>query len=244
MNTKNQILADKKINDVFKKIDFNKLEGKSKLLIIPCSDKKRSGGTDYYERNYFNSDSYKYLQLLRGLRKHHYLEFINTYPNKFNKSKDINGDGHKIFVDKYYFVDLLNNNNNFQPAFWRYDGEYYSDDLRELYFLKNRESNLHILIVSGLYGVLEFRDEIIDYHLKINYGPNLWGNCLTDTINKYVEENEIEHDAVFYSLSDEYLKKIKPNRQWKNLWINKIENSRQANLEYSADCVLRFLNLL
>ena len=38
------------------------MNSKPKLLIIPCSDKKRASGTDFYERNYFNSEAYKYLR--------------------------------------------------------------------------------------------------------------------------------------------------------------------------------------
>ncbi|MEO0037455.1 MAG: hypothetical protein RIQ59_666, partial [Bacteroidota bacterium] len=95
---------------------------------------------------------------------------------------------------------------------------------------------------SGLYGIIEFNDQITDYHLKINDGVNLWSNILTDTINQYIIEKNIDHCNVFYALSDEYLKKINPNQHWKSLWINKIEKSRQANLEYSADCVLKFLH--
>lgn len=234
-------LIDKKINEIFKKIDFENLKNKPKLLIIPCSNKKRASGTDFYERNYFNSETYKYLNVARELRKYHYTEIINSNPDQFVKQKDITGNGIKVQVDGNYFIDLINNNNNLMQAFYRYEGEFYSYDLRELYYQKNIESNLHILIVSGLYGILEFRDEITDYNLKLNDGPNLWGNILTDVINQYIIENNIENNNVFFALSNEYLRKINPNEQWKNLWINKIGKSRQANKGYSANCVLKFL---
>lgn len=241
MITKNSKLVDKKINEIFKSIDFEELQTKSKLLIISCSHKKRASGTDFYERNYFNSETYKYLNVARELRKYHYKEIINSNPDEFTKQKDITGNGIKVQVDRNYFIDLINNNNNLMQAFYRYEGEFYSYDLRELYYQKNIESNLHILIVSGLYGILEFRDEITDYNLKLNDGPNLWGNILTNVINQYIIENNIENNNVFFALSNEYLKKINPNEQWKNLWINKIGNSRQANKGYSANCVLKFL---
>jgi len=240
MITKNIKLVEKKINDIFKSIDFEELKDKSKLLIIPCSDKKRASGTDFYERNYFNSNSYKYINILRELRKYHYIDFIKSNPNDFIKNKDIGGNGIKEQVNGNYFIDLLTSN-NFMQAFERYEGDFYNYELKNLYFQKNSESNLHILIVSGLYGILEFRDEITDYNLKINDGPNLWGNILTDAINQYIIENNIENNNVFYALSNEYLKKINPNQQWKNLWINKIGNSRQANKVYSANCIFNFL---
>jgi cytoplasmic iron level regulating protein YaaA (DUF328/UPF0246 family) len=106
------------------------------------------------------------------------------------------------------------------PAVERYHGKFYSYELKNLYYQKNRETNLHILIVSGLYGILEFRDGIVDYHFEIKKGPKIWSDCLTNTINQYIEENEINHDLVFYSLTDDYLRNITPNIRWKNIWIN------------------------
>lgn len=242
MSTINNDLVEKKINEILKKIDFENLKNNPKLLIIPCSHKKRANGTDFHKRNYFNSEAYKYLNLARELRKYHYKEIINANPDKFVIQKDINGNGVEVQVDGNYFIDLINNNNNLFPAVERYEGKFYSYELRNLYYQKHRESNLHILIISGLYGVIEFKDEITDYHLKINEGVNLWGNVLTDAINQYIIENNIDNRNVFYALSNEYLNKINPNTQWNNLWINKIEKSRQANLKYSADCVLKFLH--
>lgn len=241
MRTEIKQQVDKKINHIFKKIDFEVMNGKPKLLIIPCSDKKRASGTHFYERNYFNSEEYKYLIAARELRKYHYKELVNSNPEKFIKLKDVSGNGVVLRVDRNYFIDLIDNNNFFMQAFERDNGEFYSNELRNLYFEKNIKCKLHILIVSGLYGILEFRDEITDYHLKINEGINLWGNLLNDTINQYIIENNIEHNNVFYALSNEYLKKINQNDLWNNLWINNIGNSKQANKVYSAECILKFL---
>lgn len=224
-------LVDKKIKDILKNIHFENLRNKPKLLIIPCSHKKRADGTDFFERNYFNSEIYKYLNVARELRKYHYKEIINSNPNKFVTQKDTTGNGIQVQVDGNYFIDLINNNNNLLQAFERYEGKFYSNELRNLYFQKHRESNLHILIISGLYGIIEFNDEITDYHLKINDGVNLWGNILTDTINQYIIEKNIDHNSVFYSLSDEYLNKINPNTQWKNLWV---KNGGSGSLTSSA----------
>jgi len=244
MSTNNTKLSEKKINTIIKNIDFEYLKDKSKLLIIPCSHKKRASGIDFQERNYFNSEEYEYLNAARKLRKYHYIELINSKPNEFIMQKDITGNGVSVQVEGNYFIDLLNTKNNFMPAFKRYEGKFYSNELKNLYFQKNKDNNLHILIISGLYGILEFRDEIIDYHLKINDGTNIWGSLLTDVINQYILENSIENNNVFFALSNEYLKKIEPNEQWKDLWINKIGKSKQANLKYSADCVLKFLQKL
>ena len=108
------------------------------------------------------------------------------------------------------------------PAFKRYDGIFYSPELRKLYIEKNRDSNLHILIISGLYGVLEFRDSIIDYHLEINRIP-FWTQpnniSILNAVKKYIEVNDISNEMVFYSLSNIYNDALKPIEEWINLWI-------------------------
>ena len=225
----NNELADNKINAAFNKIDFDKLKDKTKkkLLIIPCSDKKRHGSfSNNVNNNYFINREYNFLLTARELRKFHYLDYMEINPNYFlykkqNKPimRDTNGNNLYLPVTNEYFFNCLSGK-DYMPAFERYNGFYYGDKLRTLYPNKNRESNLHILIVSGLYGILEFRDNIVDYHFEIKNRPNIWGNCLTNTINKYIDENEINHDLVFYSLSDDYLRNITPNIRWKNIWIN------------------------
>jgi hypothetical protein len=229
MSNKNKNLADKKINEVLKKIDFNKLEGKSKLLIIQCSESKISR-RECHENKYFETDFYEYLNTARNLRKFHYLEYINSNPNYFQVVRDFDENGLRTNVDGNYFIDCLNGT-NYIPAFERYNGIFYSYELKNLYSQKNSETNLHILIISGLYGILEFRDGIVDYHFEMKKGPKIWGNCLTNTINQYIQENEIDHNAVFYCLSNDYVKNITPNVRWKNIWI---KNGGSGSLTTSA----------
>ncbi|WP_396137295.1 peroxide stress protein YaaA [Flavobacterium sp.] len=227
------MLAENKIKKLFESFPFESLRdtSKNKLLIIACSDRKIAGN-EICERNYFNSESYKYLKALRELRRFNYIDYINSNSNEYLMIKDINGNGNLTSIDSCYFINSLKTNTpNLKPAVERYDGIFYSYDLKNLYFKKNRESNLHILIVSGLYGILEFRDGIIDYHFNIKNGPKIWSNCLTNTINQYISENEIDNDSVFYSLSDEYLKNITPNSAWKNIWI---KNGGLGSLQTSA----------
>ncbi len=112
------------------------------------------------------------------------------------------------------------------PAIERYNGRFYSEALRQLYLEKNQNSNLHILIISGLYGVIEFRDSIIDYHFEISKNP-FWTQqnnmIIQNIINNYILENNIEHELVFYSLPKagihSYINALKPFEDWKSLWI-------------------------
>ena len=130
------------------------------------------------------------------------------------------------------------------PALDRYaGGEFYKIKHISLYKQKNVTTNLHILIISGLYGVIKFNDTIHDYHLKINK-LKYWQKqkSIIDTIKKYIIANKIDNKSVFYSLSDEYLEVINPpSNLWFNLWV---KNGRTGSLKTSANVILRFLNKL
>ena len=99
---------------------------------------------------------------------------------------------------------------------------------------------MHILIISGLYGVLEFRDAILDYHLEIKKQGHLWVNnnsfTLRNTVQQYMHQNNIENENVFYAVSPtNYEKALKPLKNWTSLWVNV---GRGSN---SAKCVRAFL---
>jgi cytoplasmic iron level regulating protein YaaA (DUF328/UPF0246 family) len=123
-------------------------------------------------------------------------------------------------------------------------GRFYSEDLRSIYKQKNHDANLHILIISGLYGLLHFKDSIIDYHLEITQS-NFWINnnySIQSSVKKYIIENNISDENVFYSLSNSYKSALKPITLWNDLWIS---GGRTANLSNSANFLLNeFLPLL
>ena len=141
-------------------------------------------------------------------------------------------------VDSTYFKKQINEK-LFLPAVERYSGgKFYSDELKELYKQKNENSKLHILIVSGLYGILEFRDSIIDYQLEINKF-NIWkhqdNRSINEAVVRYMDDNSIENDLVFYSLSPtNYKSALKPHEAWHDLW-QMVPNGRNANAYKSAD---------
>jgi hypothetical protein len=98
---------------------------------------------------------------------------------------------------------------------------FYNVIMKELYRNKIDNNNLHLLIVSGLYGILKYNDRINDYHLNIDKGPDIWDNSILLAVNNYIKENNIDNDAVFYSLSNNYLDRLNPvNIDWTNLWNN------------------------
>ena len=196
--------ADQKIECLINKFDWKKIQdiNVKKLLIIGCSDSKNLGGKQSNSINYFsNNEIYKTLIKCQDERLREYSRLLVVEPNYFlfkENEKLIKRNKKPILKD--YFKDCL-----FQgltmPAIERYSGKFYSDELKELYSEKNQNSNLHILIISGLYGVIEFRDSIIDYHLEMKKNP-FWikkkNSIVHDAISKYIRENNIDDEMVFY----------------------------------------------
>ena len=239
---------DKKINELLKSLDWKKLNDKKtpKLLIIGCSDSKTQGGKKQIGINYFDSDQYDNLKKNRKANMILYNQLLLTKNNYFiykdnNLNKPIKRSG--VPVVNNYFSSCIKGN-LLMPALDRYaGGEFYKIKHISLYKQKNVTTNLHILIISGLYGVIKFNDTIHDYHLKINK-LKYWQKqkSIIDTIKKYIIANKIDNKSVFYSLSDEYLEVINPpSNLWSNLWV---KNGRTGSLKTSANVILRFLNKL
>jgi hypothetical protein len=209
---KDNFSADQKINSLINSLDWKNIKDKNrkKLLIIGCSHSKNVGGEINIEQDYFAQQTE--LIINRNLR-------FNEYTNLLQNEQ-------QYFRERIGYLVEQNNNHLFMSAIQRYNGRFYSDVLRQLYLEKNQNSNLHILIISGLYGLIEFRDSIIDYHLEISKRP-LWtmqnNTIIHNSIRNYIFENQIEDEMVFYSLSQggnhSYVKALKPLEEWKNLWI-------------------------
>ena len=182
---------------------------KNKLLIIGCSDAKKIGG---FNQN-LNIDCFsKQLIDLRISRLKYYFGLFTKDQNYFvNKNTE-----HSKLVD---CKNALTNNLKL-PAYERYDGRFYNNELRNLYRDAVQKKSLHILIISGLYGVIRFDDPIIYYHLEIKKGGNWHSNIIHNEIIDYISNNNILDQDVYYSLSDTYLNALQPITSWNNLWIN------------------------
>jgi cytoplasmic iron level regulating protein YaaA (DUF328/UPF0246 family) len=199
---------------------LEKLENRKKdepvLLILGCSDSKARGGTEI-QNNYFNSEC---LNNKRVQTINNYNQSIAAHPNKFNKNRNGNP------VNANYFGNCQN---EYREALDRYCTNrsiFYKPNQIALYRQKINEGKLHILILSGLYGVLKWDDRIIDYHYKFNSLNSLYNadSCVLDNIQKYIADNNIKGENVFYSLSNngryqEMLTANIPNN-WSFVWIN------------------------
>lgn len=192
---KNSRVADKKIEALVKSLKWNNIKDKkkNKLLIIACSDAKTQGGGDN------NQPVYDFGVELNQLR----LNRMEYYQN--------------LNLEERYMLAL--DNGILLPAIQRYNGVFYSRPLRGLYIEKTESNNLHVLILSGLYGVLKFDDQIIDYNLGIATGVNWYQNHIHDAIITYINYYEIQNEMVFYSLSKKYKPALNPNENWNNIWI-------------------------
>lgn len=225
------------ISDRLEAINFGELKNKKKLLIIGCSDHKNSGGIPQLQNDVFTKINLPTLLSDRLVRLNQYQNMLHSKFEYFNNKKR-----GTLNVDYSYFNECVNNHKAYLPAYERYrGGRFYSNSLINKYLNKNKKSDLHILIISGLYGVIEFRDSIIDYHLKIN-AKSIWSkksnHVLRNAIERYIQLNNIENEAVFYSLSNDYIKALKPIDIWNNIWI------KHDRGQTSAKFLLSFLSRL
>jgi hypothetical protein len=208
---------NKKFDDLLKSLNWEKLNKKEnpKLLIIGCCDAK-----SYQRNNLSNCDyvNYDFGDTLINLRKSR-LEFYKKLPDSYFNNKKRNRE----VVNKDYFMNSLNENNRREAldVYGSNRSPFYNPDMKSLYKDKITSCNLHLLIISGLYGIIKHNDYINDYHLEIRKGGKKWiDSQIHDVVKKYIKDNNIEKNNVFYSLSENYLPFLKPIPDWKNLWIN------------------------
>jgi hypothetical protein len=231
-------LVEKQIDELLENLDWKKLKDKNipKLLIIGCCDAKSQQpiGLANGERvNYNFGAAINICRVNRNI-------FYTGLPAKYFDGKKRGG----VEVNNLYFMEALNNNNNSRQALDVYGSNrspFYNPAMKALYRLKIQNCNLHLLIISGLYGVIRHDDYINDYHLEIKKGPNVWGNTISNAVSEYIRVNNIENDAIFYSLSGNYLLFFNPHPNWKNLW--KVDGRRKSS-STSAVIISKFLNLL
>jgi cytoplasmic iron level regulating protein YaaA (DUF328/UPF0246 family) len=215
-----EIATDSRIKHLKSTLNWKKINDKkiAKLLIISCSDTKKSGGDNskYKNYNFGNIFDEKRTESFKLYEKK-LIEKPTTFIFKDNK-KPIERE--KIPVDENYFKDCWKQK-KYKIAIERYaGGKFYKDEHLKLYKDKTKDSNLKILIVSALFGLLEFNDCIPDYHLKMNDNKT-WknNNCLKKTVKEYIKKHNI--DDVYYSLapSTGYKDCLNPDNNWIDLWF-------------------------
>ena len=103
----------------------------------------------------------------------------------------------------------IDNDSQLMSALDRYSGNLYSiDSFRETVRASYSMKNVHILIMSGAYGILLLNERIHYYKQPIN--AQYWKlNRLPDVIEEYIEKNNISHVYGFFSFSTDYIKIMK-----------------------------------
>jgi cytoplasmic iron level regulating protein YaaA (DUF328/UPF0246 family) len=213
---------------IIEKYNLDKLkdDNRPKLLIIPCSKSKSPGGINTFS-SIFNLNPNRTNSIIQYNNE----RIIN--PNYFINENRIGVN----IVDVNYFNAAFNNI-LCKKAIDRYDSGgsifYSTYNLKNLYLQKINNNKLHVLIISGLYGLLKYDDYIPDYHFEMKRNT-IWTNqndfSIRNEVNNYIVNNNIPEENVFYSLSKtgKYREALKPNHLWKSLWINNYGNGANKN---------------
>jgi cytoplasmic iron level regulating protein YaaA (DUF328/UPF0246 family) len=220
---------EQKIKDVMKSLPLEKIKDKNrkKLLIIGCSDSKDISNP-INAKNLFKDCFGHDLKEARDRRMDQYIKLLKDEKNEKYFRKKRNGkevDSTHFFDalkgDLYYAIDLYGSNHS----------QFFNKSMKECYKNLMEVHNFQILIISGLYGVLEPYDTIRDYHLQINKKPFWTKNTdIKDAISNFIDKNKIQKDMVFYSLSKEYLSVLHANPEWKDFWISHDRGSASTRL--------------
>ena len=198
----------------------------NKLLILPCTSEKLSGGI-YLDKinDYFNNDSV--LIKSRTLRSNYYLNILSSNLNEdlkyLTKRRTIDNSLLQK-VNNIYFNSCFNGEPKYMEAINRYDGILYNNIIKKFLHEKTN-SGLHVLIISGLYGVLKYNDHIVDYQLDIKKGGSkIWKinqvNSVSNSILTYLRNNQISNSDVTVMLSNTYSDPLKDiiSTFKENLW--------------------------
>jgi hypothetical protein len=170
------------LSKLMEKLDWKKLKDKKtpKLLIIGCCNAKSQQPIGLANGNIVNYNFGAAIDESRADRNIYY----NGLTVSYFTDKRRNGN----IVNQEYFMNALDNNNRREAldVYGSNGSPFYNPAMKALYRLKIQNCNLHLLIVSGLYGIIRHDDYINDYHLGIKKGPNVWGNNISNAVSNYI----------------------------------------------------------
>lgn len=196
-------------------IDFERMKGKPKLLILPCSDSKIPGGVNLPpEQRIDTFNGNIELNNFRQIRRNFLHRKMETNPKDFEKRRNRN----KVGVG--YFQKALING-PYLPVIERYSsGILYNNGVHRQIVDMVASKDLKVLFVSAFYGILEYNDHIIDYHLVLNGNgfPKKNLNIIQNQIDEYRIKNEIKESNVFALLNKAYSSVL--SKKFSNLWIS------------------------
>lgn len=152
------------------------LKGKT-LIILNCSNRKSRTGNQEQTADYFDNSEIQEIVEFRQIREN----LINYLSNPI--------------------LNIVENRTKMLKAYKRYIGDFYRPIDWKQIDAKNQQGCLHVVIVSALFGIIEYNRTIPYYDLKITQ-VNTWGNFIQEAIDCYIEEKGITN--VFSFLSNDY----------------------------------------
>lgn len=191
-------------NEIGKSLGSIELANKEMLILFPCSGaKQRNAITEVFDE----ANEKKVID---------YLDTTREY----------------LMAGRKGVSSYIDNDSPRMSALDRYSGSLYSvDNFRETVKAAYLMKNVHILIMSGAYGILLPNERIHYYErpIKAQYWKQ---NRLPDVIGEYIKKNNISHVYGFFSFSTDYMKIMK-SINWNRLrYIANLEIARTYYVDF------------
>ena len=156
--------------------EFKELEsvvGKT-LIILNCVAKKKSGGNTNSSMDYFDNSDHAFKAIRDSM--------IDSVSNPH--------------------LNIIKDQKELLPAYKRYKGFYTRINWANI-TSKFENKCLCVVIVSALFGLVEYKRTIPNYDLEISQTKG-WGNTINEAIDKYIKDNDIDIVNVHSFLSEPY----------------------------------------
>jgi hypothetical protein len=142
------------------------------LIVLPCCSRKIDGGNQQVQRSTYFEDANNVPDLIRDRAQ-----------------------------NMRQHAAIIENNDQFLTAWERYDGVIYRRLKAEQRLIDElmHHNLIDIVIVSALYGLLNYDTPINKYNLKMNAGglAGLWGTSVSSAINNYITSQHITETHLF-----------------------------------------------
>ena len=179
------------------------VEGKKHLIIIPCCKEKIDPlGIQNNPTYFFNNANGINITNLINTR----VDVLDNHPNA-------------LIAQNFY-----------DKAWNLYDGHLYKNLKKSQELIENKltDGKLEIIIISALYGVVNYTSCINKYDLEMDKTRNQWGNIIREAIVQYIEDNKIDTIHSFLRRETYHLaatNDIEFNIRHRAYWADLVDNN-------------------
>ena len=181
------------------------------LILISCSHDKNSENGEFTTENFISSISEnreKFLEKRRNIKD--WIQKGWVVDKESGENRDTRRENTELIDGPDFGQDVQEK--RYLPAYKRYEGRFFSQ-LDEKDWHTAKEKGYHILIISGLYGLLSFNDSIQAYNCHLTDRiigdimehegtlSDYWVDTLTEGLKEYIEKNNI--DMIIDLISEE-----------------------------------------